>query len=388
MASGIHLFETSLGHCAIAWAEDGLLGVHLPELDRAATRERMAARFPDLDETRVTPAARAARDGIVTLLAGRLVDLSGIALDMTVVTPFRRRVYEAARAIPRGTTATYGELANVLGQPRSARAVGQALGANPFPVIVPCHRVLAAGGKAGGFSAQGGVSTKMRMLTIEGALVAEPSTESGFAHDLAAAVAYLRAADRTLARTIDAVGPCRMTIEPAVSTFAALAKAIVYQQLNGRAAATIFDRVCALFPRRGQDLTAKHVLAADETALRGAGLSQAKMLAIKDLAQRTVSGDIPDLSALSEMDDEAVIQRLIPVRGIGRWTVEMLLMFRLGRPDVLPVDDYGVRQGYAIAFRKPALPTRNELLDHGERWRPYRSVASWYLWRAVDLSRT
>lgn len=387
-ASGICLFDTALGHCGLAWSELGLLGVQLPEGNADATRERLVERFPDILEARIGPAARPARDGIVALLAGGDVDLSPIPLDLRAVTPFRRRVYAAARSIPRGATATYGEIAATLGAPGSARAVGQALGANPFPVIVPCHRVLAAGGRSGGFSATGGVSTKLRMLAIEGVVAAAPVIEtSGFRFDLDVAVEHLRRADRKLARLIDAVGPCRMRVKPTGSTFAALAEAIVYQQLNGRAAATIFDRVRALFPRSRGALQARHVLAADESSLRGAGLSQAKMLALKDLARRTVAGEIPSLEALDLLDDEAIVARLIPVRGIGRWTVEMILMSRLGRPDVLPADDYGVRQGFAITYARSAQPTRDELLRYGERWRPYRSIASWYMWRAVELAR-
>ncbi len=124
-----------------------------------------------------------------------------------------------------------------------------------------------------------------------------------------------------------------------------------------------------------------------EKKLRGAGLSQNKMLAVKDLAAKTLDGTVPPLAKLKKMPDEEILERLLQVRGIGPWTVEMLLIFRLGRPDVLPVSDYGVRKGFMLTYRKPDLPTPKELLAHGERWRPYRSIASWYMWRAVDLCR-
>lgn len=382
-ASGICVFETAIGHCGLAWAERGIVGVQLPESDREATRSRCLERFPDFSETRVPAEIRAVRDGIIALLKGRPQDLTDVVLDMHAVTPFRRKVYVAARAIARGETLTYGELAALLGTPGSARAVGQALGCNPFPIIVPCHRVLAAGGKAGGFTAQGGVSTKLRMLALEGISMA-PVEQPEVARDLTAAVRHLRAADRILGRTIDAVGPCLIEQQPAGSTFAALAEAIVYQQLNGRAAATIFGRVCALMPRSRGGPRAADLLKLSDASLRAAGLSQNKLLSLRDLAQRSVAGEIPTIDALNAMDDEAIIERLITVRGIGRWTVEMLLMFRLGRLDVLPVDDFGVRQGYVAAFRKREQPTRQELARHGERWRPYRSIASWYLWRAAE----
>ena len=180
------------------------------------------------------------------------------------------------------------------------------------------------------------------------------------------------------------VGACRLQLKTTPSVFAALAESIVYQQLHGKAAATIFARVRALFPRARGALTAAQVLSASEADLRGAGLSNAKFLALCDLAERCLNGSIPTLAQLQKLDDEAIIERLTEVRGVGRWTVEMLLIFRLGRPDVLPVDDYGVRKGFSIAFGTAELPTKAELEARAKRWRPYRTVASWYLWRATD----
>jgi methylated-DNA-[protein]-cysteine S-methyltransferase len=382
--SGTNLFQTALGYCGLAWTERGIAGVQLPERDQAATRTRLMERFPELRETPAPIIVRSVRDGIIALLEGRPQNLSSVPLDMQAITPFRRDVYSAARQIARGETLTYGELAKRLGTPGSARAVGQALGCNPYPLIVPCHRVLAAGGKAGGFSAAGGVSTKLRILALERvntSTVAEPKNE------FAAAVDHLRAVDKILARTIDAVGPCLIEQKPTSSIFTALAKAIVYQQLNGRAAETIFGRVRALMPHSSNGPRAADLLKIDDVDLRGAGLSQAKMLALQDLARRTVAGEIPTVAKLSTMDDESIIQQLTVVRGIGRWTVEMLLMFRLGRLDILPVDDFGIREGYAVAFRRREPPTRQALAQHGERWRPYRSIASWYLWRALERAR-
>ena len=142
--------------------------------------------------------------------------------------------------------------------------------------------------------------------------------------------------------------------------------------------------MCALFPRLHEGLTAEKILGASDDKLRGAGLSRAKLLALRDLARRTADGEIPTLAEMQRLDDDEVITRLTAVRGVGRWTVEMLLIFRLGRPDVLPADDYGIRKGFAAAFRKRALPTRDELDRRGARWKPYRTVASWYLWRAAE----
>lgn len=168
---GFALFDTSIGHCGIAWGERGLVGLLLPEHSLAQTRARMKRLYPRMHEMPPSPEAQAAITRITALLNGERDDLSDIALDMSNVPPFHRRVYEVARAIPPGHTLTYGEVAARIGEPGAARAVGQALGHNPFAPVVPCHRVLAVGARSGGFSAGGGVATKLRMLQIEGAQI-------------------------------------------------------------------------------------------------------------------------------------------------------------------------------------------------------------------------
>jgi 3-methyladenine DNA glycosylase/8-oxoguanine DNA glycosylase len=207
--------------------------------------------------------------------------------------------------------------------------------------------------------------------------------ELGF--DPAVAVDHLRRRDRVLGRFVGAVGPFALSLDPTQSIFMALAEAIVYQQLTGKAAATIFGRVRALFDESDDGMTAAAIFAVDPERLRGAGLSRAKLLALRDLAQRELAGSILTLSEVHGMDDEAIVERLVAVRGIGRWTAQMLLIFRLGRPDVLPVDDYGIRKGFAAVFRTRELPSRDVVAARGARWAPYRTVASWYLWRAVDV---
>ncbi len=176
------------------------------------------------------------------------------------------------------------------------------------------------------------------------------------------------------------VGP-RLVVSP----FDSLAESIAYQQLSGKAAATIFGRVRALYPRRKR-LDPAEVLATADQMLRAAGLSGSKTAALKDLATKTLAGIVPTGRALVKMSDEEIIERLTAVRGIGRWTVEMLLIFDLGRPDVWPVDDYGVRKGFAKTFARRKLPTPKQLRKIGKKWRPYRSVAAWYFWRALDLA--
>ncbi len=387
---GFTLFDTSIGRCGIAWSERGIVGVQLPESREPDTRARLLRHHPGATEASPPPEIQRALDGIVALLAGETADLSAAVLDMQRVSPFHRRVYEVARNIPPGVTLSYGEIARQMGAGGSARAVGQALGRNPFAVVVPCHRVLAASGKLGGFSANGGIATKLRMLSIEAARASGQGAlfegDGVFGFDPDVAVAHLRDADPVLAKLIDEVGPFRMRLLGARSIFVALAEAIVYQQLNGKAAASIFARVCALFPV-AQGLTPELILRTSDQKLRGAGLSNSKLLSIKDLARKAVGGDIPTLAEAHRMVDEELIERLTQVRGIGRWTVEMLLISRLGRADVWPVDDYGIRAGFAAAFRKRKFPAPKDLIKPGAKWKPYRSVASWYLWRAADRAK-
>lgn len=205
----------------------------------------------------------------------------------------------------------------------------------------------------------------------------------GFCYDPEEAVRHLRAADAVLAKLIERAGPFALKIRKLHDPFEALARNIVFQQLHGKAAEAIHARLVALFG--GGKLRPEEILGAKEEELRGAGLSAAKLAALRDLAAKTLDGTVPTLARMRRMTDEEIVERLTQVRGIGRWTVEMLLMFRLGRADVLPVGDFAVRKGFALAYGLAESPKPKELTEFGERWRPYRSVASWYMWRAVEL---
>jgi methylated-DNA-[protein]-cysteine S-methyltransferase len=379
-APGLALFDTPIGRCGVAWTPHGIAALQLPEGRDAATRARLLRRVPGARDAPPPRDVAHALDAITRLLAGESRDLSGVALDMNGIPPFDRRVYTLARGIPPGTTLSYGEVAARLGAPGAARAVGRALARNPLAIVVPCHRVLAADGRMGGFSANGGVATKLRLLRLEAAA----GGDGALGFDPHAAVAHLRAADPALARVIDAVGAFDLRLRRTSSVFAALAEAIVYQQLAGKAAAAIHARLCALFPRPHEGPTPAQILRASDAKLRAAGLSRPKLLALRDLARKTADGVVPTLDEITRLDDDAIVERLTAVRGIGRWTAQMLLIFRLGRPDVLPVDDYGVRKGFALARRMRALPAPAEVARWGTRWRPHRTVASWYLWRAAE----
>jgi DNA-3-methyladenine glycosylase II len=199
-------------------------------------------------------------------------------------------------------------------------------------------------------------------------------------------VTHLSKVDVNLGGIIEAYGPYELVAELTCHPFQSLAQAITHQQLHATAARSILQRFVqscgnGVFP------TPQLVLAASVATLRAAGLSFSKIAALKDLAEKTVAGVVPDRSALLELDDAAIIERLTQVRGIGRWTVEMMLMFQLGRPDVLPVDDFGVRNGFRLAYGLRKMPAPKVLALYGERWAPHRTAAAWYLWRVADLKR-
>jgi 3-methyladenine DNA glycosylase/8-oxoguanine DNA glycosylase len=198
-----------------------------------------------------------------------------------------------------------------------------------------------------------------------------------------AAIEHLKKADKVLGRLIRKVGSCDLQARERCSPFQALVQSVAHQQLNGTAAKTILNRVRALYPRRAFP-TPDDVLATPDEKLRRAGLSRAKVAAIKDIAANTVKGVVPPARAIAKMPDGEILERLTTIRGVGPWTVEMLLIFKLGRLDVLPATDFGVRKSFAVVFKRDELPKPAELLEHGECWRPYRSIASWYLWRGLD----
>lgn len=202
------------------------------------------------------------------------------------------------------------------------------------------------------------------------------------AHNLRIAVRHLKAADPVLAEIIRRVGPCRWEIRPTASIFEALLQSIIYQQLHAKAAGNIHSRVLDLLPGRVVD-PARFGELSDE-ALRGAGLSRSKLAAIRDLAAKATAGVLPTVEEAHALTDDELIERLTSVRGIGPWTVHMLLIFRLGRPDVLPTGDFAVRKAFQVAWRKRKEPKPEALEKHARAWRPWRSVASWYLWRSLD----
>lgn len=201
--------------------------------------------------------------------------------------------------------------------------------------------------------------------------------------DLKAAIEHLSKVDRRLARVIEKSIEFRLEIDGAQTPYESLLQAITYQSIAGKAARVIFARLQAL-SANGRCPTPQELLRVRKPKLRKIGLSFAKIAAVRDLAQKTIEGVVPTLEDAEKMSDQELIDRLISVRGIGAWTVEMFLIFRLGRPDVLPIHDYGVQKGFALTYGKKSIPKPRELAAFGERWRPWRTVASWYMWRAVE----
>jgi len=202
-------------------------------------------------------------------------------------------------------------------------------------------------------------------------------------YDVAHALATLRRNDMGLGNLIDRIGPYKLELRESKTPFQALLHSIVYQQLSGKAAASIHKRLLDLFPHRYA--CPARLMSLPEPDLLSAGLSRAKVKAAKDLAAKCENGTVPHSRRLKRMSDDEVIESLLQVRGIGVWTAEMLLLFHLGRPDILPIGDLGIVKGFRIAYGLDCNPVPKQLYDHGERWRPYRSVASWYLWQANYL---
>ncbi len=391
------LFDTAMGTCAIAYGRAGLKHVFLPATKPGRLAKSLVAKFGG--PPRVQPPARwrGLIQRIARHLEGHPQNFASVTLDLAELTPFTQEIYRSLQHIGSGKTLSYSELARRAGRPAAARAVGQALARNPFPVVVPCHRVLSASGSLGGFSAPGGLVTKKKLLGLEGVdlgaagvekIATQPSTTlfqgaTKVPFNVRQARRSLRQADDKLARLMDQVGPFRLELHRPPSTFVALAEAIVYQQLTAKAASTIYSRLRASLGQ-GKSFGPRAVSRATDAQLRGAGLSRNKVAALRDLAEKASAGQVPSLTKLEDLEDEEIIERLTAIRGVGEWTVQMLLIFQLGRPDVLPAGDYGVRKGAARALGIP-LPTPQQLASLAQRWRPYRTMASWYLWRALEL---
>jgi len=372
---GRTVVSTREGPLGLAWTSRGVVRLVLPEGADGGEDAALAplpAELPRVARPRGDAGAAVRR--LKAHLAGRNDPLTDIPVDLAGLPELARRVLTALRRVGPGRTTTYGALARRAGRPGAARAVGAILGANPVPLIVPCHRCLGADGSLVGFSGGGGIRQKARLLHREGH-VFDPAHERG--------MRALMRRDPVMKRIIPIVGPYLpwpLRPRPAWDT---LVRAIIHQQLSVAAGRTICGRVAALtpgerFPRP------EELLALPDATLRGMGLSRAKTVYVKDLAARILDGRLRT-QRLPYLDDEAAVAALTQVKGIGRWSAQMHLIFHLGRLDVLPVDDLGLQNAAARAYGLDGGVTPARLAELGEGWRPWRSLASWYLWQASDM---
>lgn len=371
---GRHVFASARGPVGLAWTTRGVCRLEFGHADAAATAAALAARCPELPAVARPPAPVA---GLVTrlkvALRGGADDLRDVPVDDHDAPPFARAVWRRLRQVPPGQVITYGELARACSHPGAARAVGRIMGANPVPLVVPCHRCVGADGSLTGFSAAGGLPLKARLLHDEG-WVRDPEHARGLAH--------LAKADPKLRAVIRRFGPYLARADRPRPPWESLVTAIIHQQLSVKAGQTIAGRVRALVPGAGYPTPAQ-MLALDPAVLRTCGLSRAKVDYVRDLAARVHDGRL-DLRALRRLPDDQVIASLTTVRGIGEWSAQMHLIFHLGRLDVLATGDLGLRAAAGRLYGLGAHATPSELATLAEPWRPYRSIASWYLWEWLD----
>lgn len=386
-----HIFPAEQKFAAIVWNSRHEISQFFLPLDSAEIlKQKLVDQNPEIQFIAPEPQLAELVMQIQKYFMARPSKLNWAKYDLSAISDFAKAVYLQLLKVPFGKTVTYKELATNLGQPGAARAVGRALGMNPIPLLIPCHRVIKSDGTPGGFSAAGGIPEKLHLLQIEGIKLPRqmnaPQDKNSFQKKIELGLKTICRADPQLACWIKKLPAFTLIVDNQIDTFQALLEAIVYQQLTGKAAATIYARVLSLFGA-ANTLTPLDIVRAKDSELRKAGLSGPKILAIRDLAEKTLAGQIPDFDQLKQMNDDEIVASLIKVRGIGRWTAEMLLIFKLGRLDVLAVDDYGLKKGLAILRNYQNLPSPQQLKHEGRIWHPYRTIAAWYLWRIAEAGK-
>ncbi|HUI46997.1 MAG TPA: methylated-DNA--[protein]-cysteine S-methyltransferase [Nitrospirota bacterium] len=376
-------FPTSLGNCGVSWDAQGITSFFLPESAGKRVETRLKRMTKSKRASAVPPSWIKELTGkVIAHLKGEAQDFSNLPVHFIDISEFMRSVYRSAQKIRSGEVVTYSEMAARIGKPNAARAVGAALGKNPIPLVVPCHRVVASQGKLGGYSAPGGVETKAALLELEGVslkksgVIATPALWQK-------ATKTLQKKDKSIARLIKKVGPLQFQPLLKKEPLAALIQAITSQQLSSKAAGTILNRVNALITEDGHPDPTRILNTADAD-LRKAGLSLMKVSFLKDLARKYLEGKLSPLEKLKEMSDEQIIKEFTQIKGVGRWTVEMYLIFNLGRADIFPTLDFGIRKAVAQLYGLSKVPEPKDIEKYGERWKPYRSVASLYLWYSMD----
>ena len=357
------------GDLGLVWTSDGLCRVVLPPEKKSQIVATILKNHPEATAvTRLPGWIRSLAKCLQHELEGKpaSASYSKFAFDFRAVSPTHEKIYREALKISRTQNMSRQELARRAGL-KTSGAIGAAIDRNPLPIIVPCHLITKTLAKS-----KSGIVIETR-ISPEPPKILGKSTEEAALH--------LSKRDPKLGKIIKKVGPYSHKKRPG-TPFEWLLRSIIFQQLNGKAAGTIHGRVRALFGDR--DPSPFELLQADNSLLAKAGLSRNKLAALKDLARAATEGEIPTRRQMSRMSDEEIIAALIPIRGIGRWTVEMLLMFGLGRADVLALDDFALKKSAMLLHGLKDMPDRKVFAELGERWRPWRTVACWYLWRALD----
>ncbi len=383
-----HVFSIHGKMAALVWNNRGEISrFFLPVMCCSDLENIIQKAFPKAKKRRPTEEISLLLAQIKSYFEAKPCKLEWEKFDLQDQSDFAKKVFSVLREVEYGTTISYKDLARKSGKPSAARAIGRIVGKNPVPLLIPCHRVIKTDGSAGGFSAEGGISQKIEMLALEGIKLPKKTLEIDTTSinnddEIETAIKAISQADPDLAVWIKKLP--RFTLAPTdnTTTFQALLEAIVYQQLTAKAAGTIYARLLNLFG--GFQVAPLDIMRARDSELRSAGLSRPKILAIRDLAEKCLAGNIPDMQKLSTMSDDEIVGKLVNIRGIGRWTAEMLLIFKLGRLDVLPIDDYGIKKGLAILRNCQKLPSPQQIAHEGRIWQPFRTIVSWYLWRIAE----
>jgi O-6-methylguanine DNA methyltransferase len=355
------MVDTVLGPVGLGWTDQGI--------DRVSFLGDQKPSGPLTIRKSVPPDVKKTARRIQSHMKGRLDPMDDVKLDLASLSPFSRKIYTRLRNVKPGQTVSYGRLAALVKSPRAFRAVGQAMAKNPLPLLVPCHRVLGKNGELGGFSAPGGPRLKARLLHLEG-VVLNQRYQKG--------IEFLQRSDRHMKRIIAKVGPYLPHVGPAQKPFDALVEAIIFQQLSVKAAGTIAGRYKKLssgpgYPDPGE------LAGFSDTALRACGLSGQKISYLRDLADKHGRALLP-FSKLKRLDDELVIEILTQVKGVGRWTAQMFLIFQLDRLDVFAMDDLGLKNSIRLSY---GIEKKTEMEKLAKSFKPYRSMASWYLWKSL-----
>lgn len=364
------------GRLVLTVSRTALVGVTLEPGD-GADAAPLAGELPDW--------LNLIREQLLRWGRGEPADFSGVPVELPPGPEWLRAMLTALRRVPQGSTITYGELAAAAGYPGGARLAGQAMSRNPVPVIIPCHRVLARDRRPGGFSGGRGLSTKLRLLHLEGVLPDLRGLESPFTSLQEPGVEeiarrHLSAVDPDLARIISKAPRWNPTPRFPGTPLAALCEAVVYQQLSGRVAESIFRKVRPLLLAENNEFAAADRIAGlDPALLRGAGLSNSKAATILALA-RSLAEPEPGSDFLEAGPWTEVRESLLAIKGIGPWTTDMFGIFHRGEPDILPLGDLGIRRAAASMRGLDRLLTPEELEQLGRRWRPFRTMAAWLLW--------